>query len=468
MTESQPSPLVGRTVTALVLLAGGLIALATSIVPASDGLRGAAVAVAAVGLTSVLLGVDAVRRHLPVALVASAACLAATAWSLRAIGGDVAVVATPAAGAGILLWASLSWGRGAAAKLAFPALLVSSATWVWHGGTVPAAPFAIVPLALLVGEAAAWPLAQGRRHRTMAKAALADVDTLLLAALDLRDVDDVATCGERIARIGTELLDGAGAVLYVQGPGRLLLAGKHGSHPEPLDSELGRDATVESVLHVGAVEVEADRALVPVVGATGVVGVLVIAEPHRRIDALTSGMAQLFGAHVGTVLDRLNAVDSLFDAATRDPITGVGNRQQAAAVIASLRPGDGFLVLEVDEFASLLRGQGEAASNLLLGQVGLHLRNGTRNGDAVARFSDSQFVIALRDLKAPIDMVVERLVATWLGQRPTRTLSVGGALHVDGEAPMDTVERAESALASAKRKGGGQGHVAPDWSVFVG
>jgi GGDEF domain-containing protein len=301
----------------------------------------------------------------------------------------------------------------------------------------------------------------------MAKAALADVDTLLLAALDLRDVDDVATCGERIARIGTELLDGAGALLYVQGPGRLLLAGKHGSHPEPLNSELGRDAAIEAVLHVGAVEVEPDRVLIPVVGSAGVVGVLAIGDARRRLDPLTAGMAQLFGAQVGAVLDRLNAVDSLFDAATRDPITGVGNRQQAAAVIASLRPGDGFLVLEVDEFASLLRGQGEAASNLLLGQVGLHLRNGTRNGDAVARFSDSQFVIALRDLKAPIEMVVERLVASWLGQRPSRTLSVGGALHIDGEAPMDTVERAEAALSSAKRKGGGHGHVAPDWSVFV-
>jgi len=64
-------------------------------------------------------------------------------------------------------------------------------------------------------------------------------------------------------------------------------------------------------------------------------------------------------------------------------------------------------------------------------------------------------------------VVVERLVGSWMSGSPTRSFSVGGALHLDGEAPMDTVERAESALASAKRKGGGQGHVAPDWSAFV-
>jgi hypothetical protein len=86
---------------------------------------------------------------------------------------------------------------------------------------------------------------------------------------------------------------------------------------------------------------------------------------------------------------------------------------------------------------------------------------------AVARYSDTQFVIALHDLKAPLDMVVERLVASWMSSSPVRRLSFGGAPHVDGEVPMDTVERSEAALASAKRRGGGQGHVAPDWAIFA-
>jgi hypothetical protein len=73
----------------------------------------------------------------------------------------------------------------------------------------------------------------------------------------------------------------------------------------------------------------------------------------------------------------------------------------------------------------------------------------------------------LRELKAPIDMVVGRLVESWMAGSPSRTMSVGGALQLDSTAPLDTIERAESALASAQRRGGGRGHVAPDFSVFA-
>ena len=207
--------------------------------------------------------------------------------------------------------------------------------------------------------------------------------------------------------------------------------------------------------------------LIPVTGEAGVIGVLAISGARRGDDPLSSGVAQLFGSHAGAVLDRLNAVESLFDAATRDPVTGVGNRHQAAALIAGLRPGDGFLVLDVDAFDSLRAASGDDAADLVLGQVGLHLRNGTRTGDAIARFSDHQFIVALRDLKAPIDMVVGRLVETWLASTPSRTISVGGALHLDGDAPLETVERAEAALGSAQRRGGARGQIAPDWASLA-
>jgi hypothetical protein len=76
-------------------------------------------------------------------------------------------------------------------------------------------------------------------------------------------------------------------------------------------------------------------------------------------------------------------------------------------------------------------------------------------------------VVVQRDLKAPIDMVVSRLVDSWMAGTPSRTMSVGGALHLDSSAPLDTIDRAESALASAQRRGGGRGHVAPDFAVFA-
>jgi GGDEF domain-containing protein len=305
-----------------------------------------------------------------------------------------------------------------------------------------------------------------RHDRALAQQALADVDRLLMAALDLRDVRDVGTAADRACRLASDLLHGDGALLYVEGPGRLLLAGRHGDHPTPIDGELGSDAAIEQALRLGAVQ-DGEPMLVPVTGEAGVIGVFAVARARRSLDALTAGMAQLFGGQCGAVLDRLHAVESLYDSATRDPITGVGNRHQASGLIAALRPGDGLLLIEVDDFESLRRGQGDVAANLVLGQVGLHLRNGTRNGDVIARYGDHQFVVALRDLKAPIDSVVERLLASWSAASMSRTITVGAALHLDGEAPLRTVERAEDALASARRRGGARAATAPDWAALV-
>jgi diguanylate cyclase (GGDEF)-like protein len=460
------APLTGRVATGALLLATGGTAAATALAPQSQALRGAALAGAVASLLALAVGTDVLRGRRIARFLVSAALLVGAAPVLASLDRDVAAVAVPAAGAAVILWAALALGRGAPTQLAVPAIAAAGCAWVNGAPAVPAAAIAALPAALVAAELLARPLARARGTKAVAEAAMADIDSLLVAAIDLRGVDDVAAAGDRICRLGSELLRGDGALLYVQGPGRLLPGGRHGSHPAPMDPELGRNPALADALRAGAV-CPGNPVLVPITGAAGIIGVLSISGARREVDELTSGMAQLFGGQAGAILDRLNAVDSLFDAATRDPITGVGNRQQAAAVIASLRPGDGLLLLEVDGFESLRRAQGDAAGDLLLGQVGLHLRNGTRTGDAVARYGDHQFVVALRDLKAPIDMVVSRLVESWLAGSPSRTVSVGGALHLDSSAPLDTIERAESALASAQRRGGGQGHVAPDFSIFA-
>lgn len=460
---TQPDQSAARGATAVLLLAGGLTALIGTFVD-QPAVTAAAVAVAAAAVLGLLLAlVSRPAAQLAVATVV----FGITAWALRGLDARTATVAVPAAGAAALMWAALAWGRGGPLRLALPAAAATIATWYVHGRSVPVGAMPVLPGALLVAEVLGWLISIAYRHRRVATAALADVDAFLLADLDLRGAVDIATAGSRICRVGTELLDGRGALLYVQGPGRLLPAGAHGDHPAPMNPELGRDHALEDTLRIGTVRRAEDRVLVPVTGVAGVIGVLDVHGAQRALDDLTAGMAQLFGSHVGCVLDRLHAVESLFDAATRDPVTGVGNRHQAAGIVASLRPGDGLLLLEIDALDSLRRAQGEDAANVVLGQIGLHLRNGTRTGDAVARYGDNQFIITLRDLKAPIDMVVDRLVGSWLACRPTRTFSVGGALHVEGDAPMDTVERAEAALASALRRGGAQGHVAPDWNTLA-
>lgn len=323
-----------------------------------------------------------------------------------------------------------------------------------------------LPIAAAVVAAAAIYLlarvvvARAARDRDVATRVRADIEALLMAGIDLRGVDDVTEAGNRICRIGTELLGGRGAVLHLRGPGRLLLAGRHGTHPAPIDAELGSDPLVEEVLRQGAVRT-GSPVIVPVSGNDGVIGALVVSGATRAVDDVINGVLQLFGGQAGAVIDRIGAVESLFDAATRDPITGCANRQQASSVIASLRPGDGLLVLDLVGFDDLRRIEGESAANLVLARAGLHLRNGTRGGDAIARFSDAQFVVVLRGLKAPIQMVTARLLDSWRASDPGLALAIGAALHLDDDIPLETLDRAESALVSARRRGGGEAHIAP-------
>lgn len=448
-------------ITGLLYLACGA---ATALIPTLPGARVVAGSLVVAAAVVTVLGAPGVRRRPVLQAVLAGLGLGIAGQVLASVGSDGPTIVS-AAGAAVLLWSALAAGRGGALCLALPVAAAAGLTWVNGAPGEPAAILAAVPAAVVVGEVLAWPLSRARWARRTAEAALADVDSLLVAALDLRGVDDIAAACDRICRLGSELLDGDGALLYVQGPGRLLLGARHGRHPEVVEGELGREATLDEVMRVGAVR-PGEPVLVPVTGVAGVIGVLAVGGSRRRLDGLTTGVIQLFGSQAGAVLDRLNAIEALYDDATRDPVTGVGNRQQAAALIASLRPGDGLLLLEVDAFESFRRANGDAAGDLLLGQLGLHLRNGTRAGDAIARYGDHQFVVSLADLKAPVELVVRRLIDSWLAAGPGRTISVGGALHLDG-APLDTVDRASSALASAKRRGGGAGHVAADFAVLT-
>lgn len=329
-------------------------------------------------------------------------------------------------------------------------------------------PWALAALGFLALCTATWitisitrVVGTARHHRTLAATALADVDALLMAAIDLRGVDEVGDAGNKTCRIVTELLHGEGAVLYVQGPGRLMLAGRFGNHVSTRQAEAGSDPDVEEVLRQGAVRV-GEPVVVPITGNGGVFGALVVSGSRRPLDELTIGMLQIFGSQAGSVLDRIGAVDALFDAATLDPVSGVANRHHASTLIASLRPGDGLLLIEIDGLDEVRHTEGLDAVNLLLGQAGLHLRHGTRAGDAVARFADNQFVVVLRGLKIPIERVAARLLDTWRYGQARRTISIGAALHLDGDVPLETLDRADSAVTSARRRGD-EVHVASVW-----
>lgn len=397
---------------------------------------------------------------LPVGIAAGVAALLPGVGPERALAAVDLVAPWVAAAACVaaLAWAAAVSGPGAAFRLAPLLTVAHAATVVASGESLLLATTS--PAAGLVLGLVSWPWHVLRTARRDRARALTGVDALVVGAADLRAAD-VTELGNRLCRLGADLAAADGALLYVEGPGRLVLAGRHGTVAERAEHELRDDPGITAVLRDGGLR-RGDPLLVPVLGEAGVVGVVALLGPRRPLDEVHRGLLALFGSEAGGALDRMGRAGLGYRGADTDPVTGVGNRRRASAVVAALRPGDGLVVLEVDGLELLRSSRGEQAADLLLGQMGLHLRNGTRPGDAVARLGDDQFVIGLRELKAPVDVVVRRLTESWLRAHADRTVSVGGALHLEGTAPLDTLERAQAALASARRGGGGQIHVAAE------
>ena len=206
MSHVLPDPLVGRIATGVLLLVGGAAAFASSLVSPSHPVSTAGLAAVAASLITSLLGMEPIRHRRVLRAVVAGASLLVAGLLLRSVSSDAATLAAPAAGAAVLLWAALAWGRGGAAQLAVPAGVASVYVWMSGAAHVPFGAFGILPVALLLAEALALPLERSRATRTRADLAVADIDSLLVAALDLRGVEDVPAAGARICRIATEML----------------------------------------------------------------------------------------------------------------------------------------------------------------------------------------------------------------------------------------------------------------------
>lgn len=287
----------------------------------------------------------------------------------------------------------------------------------------------------------------------------ARLDRLLLVTGELRagtDLDDLAT---KVARGASELLDGEGALLHIQGPGRTTVAGSHGVAPETGGRELAGDPAVDGAFR-GSVTATADRVLMPVPGAVGINGVLDIHRPGRFGDPSSLTLLALLAQAAGYALDQ--SVGGSLDLQLIDP-RSADAAQRSAAAVASLRPGDGLLAVRLDLAAHTVRTADDAVVDLALVRLAIYLRGATRPpGDVIVPSQDYGFLVVVRELKAPVDVIGLRLLQGWTDAGHGQTVSIGAAAHPSGGAPMVTQERAQWAMASARDLGGARLHVAPD------
>lgn len=253
----------------------------------------------------------------------------------------------------------------------------------------------------------------GRGGREEDARAVDDLATSLLALSFVTEREDAANT---ICRLASRMVHGLGALLYVEGPGRLDVVGRSGIHPPPANPEIGVEARVEQVMRGGRI-LAGDPYLVPLTGTHGVAGVISIAAPQRKLDQFDESLLALLGVGGGTMFERFT------------------DASRATSAIAAVRTGDAVVIIE-----------SEADPDLL----GAHLRATVRPGDAVALLDDHTYLVVLRGLRSPADAIVARVRGPWTGP-PLRT---GIAVHGHDRTPLETVDEARAQAARAQAPGG--------------
>jgi diguanylate cyclase (GGDEF)-like protein len=168
------------------------------------------------------------------------------------------------------------------------------------------------------------------------------------------------------------------------------------------------------------------------------------------------------------LLQRLEQITST------DALTQLPNRRRFGEELdrehgRASRAWDSYAVLriDVDGFGALNAELGRARGDELLEKLAPRLREGLREYDLLARWTDDEFALLLPSADAHGTRVVAQRVAAAVARQPIDvgrlvggleravTVTIGGAVWVppSGESGADVMERAGAALATARARG---------------
>ncbi|MGI1677686.1 MAG: EAL domain-containing protein [Cellvibrionaceae bacterium] len=152
-----------------------------------------------------------------------------------------------------------------------------------------------------------------------------------------------------------------------------------------------------------------------------------------------------------------------------DPLTGLANRNlflyELQSDLDRLTEQDGMLatiMIDLDNFKRLNDSLGHQYGDMLLGKVGLRLKNATRNLGMVARLGGDEFAIILREIKdfSLLEKICKKIVvltskAIELDNHSiVINCSLGVALAGKKRSSNDLLKNSEIAMYNAKSRGG--------------
>lgn len=165
--------------------------------------------------------------------------------------------------------------------------------------------------------------------------------------------------------------------------------------------------------------------------------------------------------------------------AMTDSLTGLSNRKAFDAAIARVTEETAtshssftLLMVDIDHFKSFNDNYGHQIGDQVLRLVARTLIEGVKGRDIAARYGGEEFAIILPDTTLPAGVavgnslckavatkdIINRSSSEKLGRI---TMSVGVAEYIPGEDTVDLIERADSALYTAKHNGRNQVAAAP-------